>query len=73
VVHTAFTPGTNGTIAIDYTSNPITKANIVKPVASQQAAVTIGTGVSTQELIYALDKSGLFSFGAASGTDEIFE
>jgi hypothetical protein len=34
--------------------------------AKKQAAVTFGAGCSTQDLINALDKSGLFIIGAAA-------
>ncbi|KAF1815079.1 hypothetical protein P152DRAFT_480166 [Eremomyces bilateralis CBS 781.70] len=40
-------------------------ANVIKPAAGTQAAVTIGAGVTTQELNDALEGSGLFTMGAA--------
>lgn len=42
-------------------------ANTIKPTAGRQAAVTIGAGVTTQELNNALEASGLFTIGAAHG------
>ncbi|KAF1982276.1 FAD-binding domain-containing protein [Aulographum hederae CBS 113979] len=41
--------------------------NTVRPIPNVQAAVTFGAGTSTQALNDALDKSGLFSMGAAHG------
>jgi hypothetical protein len=49
----------------------IQPSNVIKPVTGQQAAVTFGVGVSTQELNDALDKSGLFTLGAAHGVSSI--
>lgn len=62
-VLTSFTPGTTGATS----PSPSAAANVVKPVAGQQAAVTFGAGVSTQALNDAIAASGLFTLGAAHG------
>ncbi|KAI5856026.1 hypothetical protein BZA05DRAFT_434459 [Tricharina praecox] len=63
-VLTSFTPGTTGATS----PSPSAAANVVKPVAGQQAAVTFGAGVSTQALNDAIAASGLFTLGAAHGS-----
>ena len=61
----SFAPSTVGAKSVDYSGN--TPANIIVPVSGQQAAVTFGVGLSTQQLNDAIDPSGLFTIGAAHG------
>jgi FAD/FMN-containing dehydrogenase len=61
-VQESFTPTPTGS------AKPAKNANVIKPVAGKQAAVTIGAGITTQELNDALDKSGLVTVGAAHGS-----
>jgi hypothetical protein len=51
--------------------DPVDKqpANTIVAVKGQQAAVTFGTGISTQELNDALGPSKLFTLGAAHGVN----
>jgi FAD/FMN-containing dehydrogenase len=60
----SFTPTTAGAESVNYT----TQANTIKPIANQQAAVTVGGGVNIEELNKALGKSRLYSVGAAHGS-----
>lgn len=61
-VHESFTPSALGA------EKPPSKANVIKPVAGKQAAVTFGVGVSTQMLNDALSPSKLVTVGAAHGS-----
>jgi len=56
----------NGSAPLDYSADPVQNVNVVTPPVNKEPAVTLGTGVTSQELTDALDKSGLFSFGAAA-------
>lgn len=59
---TSFTTSSGGaTSPVAGTNNTIT------PISGRQAAVTFGAGVSTQSLNDILNKSGLFTIGAAHG------
>jgi len=61
-VHKSFTPTAKGV------PPPGAKANVIVPEKGQQAAVTIGAGLSTQKLNNALVDSKLVTVGAAHGS-----
>jgi hypothetical protein len=63
----SYEPAAKGAEVVDYTSDPIKSANRILPVPGKQAAVTFGSGVTTQELNDAIDPSLLFTMGAAHG------
>jgi hypothetical protein len=57
----SFTPTAQGA------AKPGRAVNKIVPVPDQQAAVTLGAGVSTQQLHNAVFASKLFTIGAAHG------
>jgi hypothetical protein len=63
-----FLPSRSASPSVNFSADPVSGANVIKPLADQQAYVTFGAGVSGQELNEALHKSGLFTMGAAYGT-----
>jgi hypothetical protein len=63
-VSKSFVPSPNGTENVDYSADPIEKANVLKLAPGSQAVVTFGAGVSSQQLNNALAKSGLFTMTA---------
>ncbi|KAL1955726.1 hypothetical protein VTO42DRAFT_8124 [Malbranchea cinnamomea] len=58
----SFTPSESGA------ESPTDDGNVIQPVPGQQAAVTFGAGLTTQQINDALDASGLFTIGAAHGS-----
>jgi hypothetical protein len=66
-VHQDYSPARTGWLSLNYSADPVSSANVIKPLAEEDAYVTFGTGVSSQELNDALHKSGLFTMGAAYG------
>ncbi|KAF2404017.1 FAD-binding domain-containing protein [Trichodelitschia bisporula] len=67
----SFTPSADGALPANYSADPVETANVIKQAPGKQAYVTFGAGVSTQELVDALDKSGLFPIGAATNNVKI--
>jgi hypothetical protein len=64
----SYEPIAKGAEVVDFTSDPVKGANKIMAVPGKQAAVTFGSGVTTQELNNAIDPSLLFTMGAAHGT-----
>ncbi|KAF2667920.1 FAD-binding domain-containing protein [Microthyrium microscopicum] len=60
----SFQPTPKGAESVDKT----TKVNTIKPIAGKQAAVTIGAGITIDELNKALKPSNLYAIGAAHGS-----
>jgi hypothetical protein len=56
----------SGVQLVDYTADP-NSFNETQVVQGTQAAVSVGAGVTTQELNDALEMSSLFTVGAAAG------
>jgi hypothetical protein len=54
--------------SVNYTADPVGHVNVINVAPNSKPVVTFGTGVSTQELNDAMDKSGLFTMGAAAAT-----
>jgi FAD/FMN-containing dehydrogenase len=67
-VSDSFEATPKGIQAVRFSDDPIKGVNKIFPSPAKQAAVTFGAGVTTQELNNALDKSGLFTMGAAHGS-----
>jgi hypothetical protein len=61
----SFTPTAQGA------AKPGKKVNKIVPVPNQQAAVTFGAGMSTQQLHNAVYSSKIFTIGAAHGRNSI--